>query len=73
MMILAKSRILPAISSHYKQGLGAVDRKNAAGGFLGSGKASKDEMDYASGLASQTWNTEANRLAQLSGSSIRSC
>jgi hypothetical protein len=50
------------------QGVGALDRSNAAKGYLGAGKSSKDVMDYASGLASQTWNTEADRLSRLAGS-----
>lgn len=49
------------------QGLLAIDRANSARGALNSGGADKARIRYASGLASTTYDTYANRLAALAG------
>lgn len=48
------------------QGLQGLDRSAAARGGLYSGGADADRMAYASGLASQNYNSFYNRLADLS-------
>jgi hypothetical protein len=57
----------PGYKFALQQGIGATERANASQGYLGSGKMSTDLMDYAQGLASQTWDKEANRLSGLAG------
>ncbi len=55
----------PGYQFALSQGLGATNRGKMA---TTGGVANSDDIAYASGLASQTFNTEANRLAQLAGS-----
>lgn len=50
-----------------QQGIENVGRSNAAKGYLGSGKMTNDQMEFAQGLASQTWDKEADRLGRFAG------
>ena len=58
---------MPGYQFTLNQGLGAVQAQDAASGSYGSGAMSKDLVNYASGLASQNYNTYFNQLSQLSG------
>jgi hypothetical protein len=57
----------PGYKFSLDQGLGSMNSKLAAMGYLGSGKMRQDDMKFAQGLAEQTWDKEANRLATLGG------
>lgn len=49
------------------QGQQALERSMAAKGMSGSGNTLAELLKYGQGMASQQYNTEANRLAQLTG------
>lgn len=55
----------PGYKFALSQGLGSVNRGLMA---RKGGVSNSDDIAFASGLAQQTWNTEANRLSQLAGS-----
>lgn len=57
----------PGYKFALQQGMDATARNNASKGYMGSGKMTTDLMEYGQGLASQTWNTEADRLSRLAG------
>lgn len=60
----------PGYQFALNQGLGAIDRAGASKGYLGSGKLDMDRMNYATGLASQTFDRERNALMQISGANF---
>ncbi len=49
------------------QGMRALNARNAALGQTNSGAAQKSALQYATGLASQNFNSYANRLSQIAG------
>lgn len=51
----------------YNQGQQALERSAAAKGMSGSGNVLAELMRYGQGMASQQYNTEADRMANLSG------
>lgn len=57
----------PGYQFNLAEGLKAIDRSNSARGALNSGGADKSRMRYAQGLASNTYESYANRLAQMAG------
>lgn len=57
-----------AYQFQYNQGQQALERSAAARGMSGSGNVLAELMKYGQGQASQAYDTEANRLAALSGS-----
>jgi len=57
----------PGYQFAYDQGLQSLFAKQAATGNRFSGGAMVDTMKFGQGLASQMYNQEANRYAQLSG------
>jgi len=56
-----------AYQFQYNQGQQALERSAAARGMSGSGNVLAELMKYGQGQASQAYDTEANRLAALSG------
>lgn len=52
------------------QGLQALERARSAGGMLSSGNTDTDAMKYASGLASQDYNSWLSNLAGLSSQGL---
>jgi hypothetical protein len=58
----------PGYKFALNQSLGATESRLRAMGLTGSSQMQKALVDQASGMAAQTWNQEANRLAQLAGS-----
>lgn len=57
----------PGYQFSYDQGLQALMAKQAATGNRFSGRALKESMAFGQGLASQIYNQELNRYAQLAG------
>ena len=57
----------PGYQFNLAEGLKAIDRSNSARGALNSGGADKARMRYAQGVASNTYENFASRLAQLAG------
>lgn len=57
----------PGYQFALKQGLGAVANRDNNRFGIGAGSTSKDMMDYASGLASTTFDKERNALMQMAG------
>ena len=51
----------------FDQGQQALERSAAAKGMTGSGNTLAELVKYGQGMASQQYNTEANRLAGLAG------
>lgn len=58
---------LPGYSFNFGQGADAVSREMAAGGFAGSGNEATALTQYGQGFAMNTFNQQAQLLAQLSG------
>lgn len=50
----------------FNQGQQALERSAAAKGMTGSGNVLAELAKYGQGMASQQYNTEANRLAEMS-------
>lgn len=61
----------PAYQFIRDQGLEAVTRKMAAGGYTGSGNMAMELAKYGSGLAATYRGEEMDRLAQLAGAGIQ--
>lgn len=59
----------PGYQFTMQQGLNAISGQSAATGMMGSGNELGAAEKYASGLASQNYNTYFNQLAELSGAS----
>ena len=59
----------PGYQFQMDQGLQAVNRNEAAKGMLGSGNRLQELMQYGQGLASQDYNNQFLRLANLAGAS----
>jgi len=58
---------LPGYQASLKGGMDAISRSASAKGMLHSGNFLLDLQKYGSDLASQTFNTESNRLMNLAG------
>ena len=58
---------LPGYQASLKGGMDAISRSASAKGMLHSGNFLLDLQKYGSDLASQTFNTESNRLMSLAG------
>lgn len=58
---------LPGYQASLEGGMDAISRSASAKGMLHSGNLLLDLQKYGSDLASQTFNTESNRLMQLAG------
>ena len=59
----------PGYQFSMQQGLNAISGQSAATGMMGSGNELGATEKFASGLASQNYNTYFNQLAELSGAS----
>jgi hypothetical protein len=62
----------PAYQFARDEGIRGLSRSAAASGMLQSGNYMKDLVQYSSGLATQTYNAEVNRLMTLSGATVGS-
>lgn len=56
-----------AYKFRFNQGQQAIERSAAAKGMTGSGNVLAELMSYGQGMASQAYDTEADRLSTLSG------
>jgi hypothetical protein len=57
----------PGYQFALNQAMGATESRLRAMGLTGSSQMQKSLVDQASGMAAQTWNQEANRLAMMAG------
>ena len=56
---------MPGYDFRYQQGLQALERQLAKGGYLGSGNRAAEVMNYGQGLASTEYQNEINRLYDI--------
>lgn len=57
----------PAYRASMTQGMDAIQRSQAAKGMLGSGNTMAELQQFGSGLAAQQFQSQYDRLAELSG------
>lgn len=62
----------PSYQWRVGQGQAALERSNAAKGYLGSGNMNIDLVNYGQNAGSQEYQNQYNRLAQLSGANTGS-
>lgn len=62
----------PSYQWRFNQGEQAVERSQAAGGFLNSGNAATALMGFGQGMASQEYQAQYARLSHLAGADIGS-